>query len=76
MAINGINSFGSSYYSYQSTINHMRLSQALSNNSRASQAYAGYGSRYSRPRSTAMQSGINFARQYSTSMSELMSAAL
>ncbi len=75
MAINGINSFGSSYYSYQSTINHMRLSQALSNNSRASQAYAGYGSRYSRPRSTAMQSGINFARQYSTSMSELMSAA-
>lgn len=75
MAINGINSFGSSYYSYQSTINHMRLSQALSNNSRASQAYAGYGSRYSRPRGTAMQSGINFARQYSTSMSELMSAA-
>lgn len=75
MAINGINSFGTSYYSYQSTINNMRLAQALSKNPRTSQAYSGYGSKYSASRSAAMQSNINFAKQYSTSMSDLMGTA-
>ncbi|HCT91183.1 MAG TPA: hypothetical protein DF613_07375 [Lachnospiraceae bacterium] len=75
MAINGINSFGTSYYSYQSTINNMRLAQALSKNPRASQAYSGYGSKYSTTRSAAMQSDISFAKEYSTSMSDLMGAA-
>ncbi|MCI8593376.1 MAG: flagellar filament capping protein FliD [Lachnospiraceae bacterium] len=75
MAINGVNSFGTSYYTYQAAINNMRLSQALSRNPRASQAYSGYGSKYSSSRSTAMQSNISFAKQYSTSMTDLMGAA-
>lgn len=75
MAINGINSIGTSYYTYQSTINNLRLSQALSQNPRASQAYSGYGSKYSSSRSAAMKADISFARQYSTSMTDLMGAA-
>lgn len=75
MAISGINSIGTSFYTYQSTINNMRLSQALSQNPRASQAYSGYGSKYSSSRSAAMKSDVNFARQYSASMTDLMGAA-
>ena len=67
MAINGINSYGMGYYNYQSSINNIRLAQALSKNTRYMQSAASVNA--------PLKSSMTFMRQYNSSMSDLMSAA-
>ena len=71
MAINGINSYGMGYYNYQSSINNIRLAQALSKNTRYMQSAASINA----PVTGSLKSSMNFMRQYNSSMSDLMSAA-
>lgn len=72
MAINGIGSYGlNSLYSYQSSINSLRLSQALSRNTKLNQSYSSsYPSR-----KAAMNADISFVKDYSSKMTNLMNAA-
>ena len=65
MAINGIGSYGlNSLYSYQSSINSLRLSQALSRNTKLNQSYSSsYPSR-----KAAMNADISFVKDYSSKM--------
>lgn len=74
MAVNGINSYGMGYYNYQSSINNIRLTQALSNNPKFSSSAISPVSSVS-PVSSSLKSGMSFIREYSSSMSDLMSAA-
>lgn len=71
MAINGINSYGMGYYNYQSSINNIRLAQALSKNTRYMQSSASLNA----PVTGSLKSSMTFMRQYNSSMSDLMSAA-
>ena len=71
MAINGINSYGMGYYNYQSSINNIRLAQALSKNTRYMQSAASINA----PVTGSLKSSMNFMREYNSSMSDLMSAA-
>ncbi len=71
MAINGINSYGMGYYNYQASINNMRLTQALANNSRLTRSAFSSAS----SGNNSLKSSVNFIKDYSSSMSDLMSAA-
>ena len=72
--INGIGSLYSSYYNYQLTINQMRQQQALARNPETQRTIKpvsredDYGDEYRR-------SGLNFLRDYSSRMSDVMQAA-
>lgn len=70
MAINGINSYGMGYYNYQSSINNMRLRQALAKNPGFSQSVPPVS-----PVENSLKSGMEFVKKYSSGMSDLMSAA-
>lgn len=75
MAISGINN-GMGYYNYQASINNMRLAQALSRNTRFTQAISGVSSPSSvSSRRTSMDSSLGFVKSYNSSMSDLMNAA-
>lgn len=75
MAINRMNS-NMGYYNYQASINNFRLTQALSSNQRFTQAM-GSASRTSSNayRNTSLTSSMTFVKNYSNSMSDLMSSA-
>ena len=75
MAINGVNSY-MGYYNYQASVNNFRLTQALSNNQRFMQAVTP-ASRVSSNsyRNTSLTSSMTFVKNYSSSMSDLMSSA-
>lgn len=74
MAINGIGSYGMGYYNYQSSINDIRLAQALANNPKFQQsAVTPVASASSINRS--LTSSMNFVKEYTSSMSNLMNAA-
>ncbi len=70
MAINGIGSYGS-YYSYQASINNMRLAQALAKNPRYSQSAVSSNSALD----SSLKSSVNFVKEYNSSMSDLMKAS-
>lgn len=75
MAINGVNSY-MGYYNYQSSINNFRLSQALANNKRFTQAVSSsYGTSSNSYRNTSLTSSMAFVKNYSSSMSDLMGSA-
>ncbi|MDE6957703.1 MAG: hypothetical protein K2O96_06360 [Lachnospiraceae bacterium] len=72
MAINGINSYGRmGYYDYQSSINNVRLAQALSRNQRYSKSPVSQISPVKGP----LKDSMNFMKTYNSTMSNLMSAA-
>lgn len=74
MAINRLSSYGSygmGYYNYQSSVNNIRLAQALSKNPRFSQSPVSPVSAVG----SSLQSSMNFIKKYSSNMSELMSTA-
>lgn len=71
MTINGINSYGMSYFNYQSSINNIRLSQALSRNSRLSKASSSYGPTIA----NSLKSSMGFVKEYTSSMTNLLNAA-
>lgn len=71
MAINGINSYGMGYYNYQSSVNNIRLAQALSKNTRYMQSNASLNA----PVTGSLKSSMTFMKQYNSSMSDLMSTA-
>lgn len=71
MAINGINSYGMGYYNYQSSINNVRLAQALSKNQRYARSPVSQVSAVKGP----LKESMNFMKAYNSSMSNLMSAA-
>ncbi|MCI8835860.1 MAG: hypothetical protein HFH24_10890 [Ruminococcus sp.] len=74
MAINGINSYGMGLYSYQSTLNNFRLTQALAKNPKLNgYTSPAYSSSYSM--NSAMKSNVGFVKEYSSNMTDLMSAA-
>lgn len=73
MAINGINSYGMGYYNYQASINNIRLTQALSRNPRLNGSMSSSSS-ISSP-NFPLKSSMSFVKQYTSSMSDLMSAA-
>lgn len=77
MAINGISSYGlNSLYGYQSSINSLRLTQALSNNPKLNQSYSSSSSTSAfTSRKAAMKQDISFVKDYSSKMSDLMNAA-
>ena len=66
MAINGINSYGMGYYNYQASINNMRLTQALANNSRLTRSAFSSAS----SGNNSLKSSVNFIKDYSSSRSE------
>lgn len=75
MAINGLNSH-MGYYNYQASINNFRLTQALSNNQRFMQAITPVSRVSSNSyRNTSLTSSMAFVKNYSSSMSNLMSSA-
>ena len=71
MAINGINSYGMGYYDCQSSINNVRLAQALSKNQRYSRSPVSQISPVKGP----LKDSMNFMKTYNSTMSNLMSAA-
>lgn len=71
MGINGINSYGMGFYNYQSSINNIRLTQALSNNSKLSQ----YASSPVSSVKNSFESSMSFVKKYTSSMSSLLGAA-
>lgn len=71
MAINRINSYSMGYYDYQASINNIRLTQALSKNSKYIQSSSSVVS----PVTGSLKDSIHFMKQYNSSMSDLMSAA-
>lgn len=76
MAISGISSYGlNSLYSYQSSINSLRLTQALSNNPRLNQSYSSSSSSSIVSRKAAANANVSFVKDYSSTMSDLMNAA-
>ncbi len=76
MAISGIGSYGlNSLYSYQSSINSLRLTQALSNNPRLNQSYSSSSTSSVMSRKAAMNANVSFVKDYSSTMSDLMNAA-
>lgn len=75
MAINGMNSY-MGYYNYQASMNNFRLTQALSNNQRFMQAVTPTSRVSSNSyRNTSLTSSMAFVKNYSSSMSDLMSSA-
>lgn len=74
MAINGVNSY-MGYYNYQSSINNVRLTQALSKNQRFMEAISPVSRVSNSYRNTSLTSSMAFVKNYSNSMSDLMSSA-
>ncbi|MGC4020206.1 MAG: hypothetical protein QM793_13930 [Muricomes sp.] len=74
MAVNSINSSGMGYYKYQASINNFRLNQALSNNPKLSRSAVSPVPSVPSLNSS-LKSSMNFVKEYSSSMSDLMSAA-
>lgn len=74
MAINGVNS-RMGYYNYQSSINNFRLSQALSKNQRFMEAVSPASRVSNSYRNTSLTSSMAFIKNYSNSMSDMMSSA-
>lgn len=75
MAINGLNSY-MGYYNYQASINNFRLTQALANNKRFTEAITPVPRVSSNSyRNTSLTSSMAFVKNYSASMSDLMSSA-
>ena len=75
MAINGMNSY-MGYYNYQASINNFRLTQALANNKRFTEAVSSVSRVSSNSyRNTSLTSSMAFVKDYSSSMSDLMSSA-
>lgn len=71
MSINGINSYGMGYYNYQSSVNNVRLRQALAKNPRFSQSPVSPVL----PVENSLKSGLDFVKKYTSGMSDLMSTA-
>lgn len=71
MGINSINSYGMNFYNYQSSINNIRLSQAVSKNPKFSQLGVPAVSYGTNP----LKSSMNFVKEYTSSMSALLGAA-
>lgn len=74
MAINGVNS-RMGYYNYQSSINNFRLSQALSKNQRFMEAVSPVSRVSNSYRNSSLTSSMAFIKNYSNSMSDMMSSA-
>lgn len=75
MAINGVNSY-MGYYNYQASINNFRLTQALSNNQRFMNSISSASRTSSNAyKNTSLTSSMAFVKNYSSSMSDLMSSA-
>lgn len=74
MAINGVNS-RMGYYNYQSSINNFRLTQALSKNQRFMEAVSPASRVSNSYRNTSLTSSMAFIKNYSNSMSDMMSSA-
>lgn len=70
MAINGVGSYGG-YYSYQASINNIRLAQALAKNPRYSQSAVSSNSSLN----SSLKSSVNFVKDYNSSMTDLMKAS-
>lgn len=76
MAISGISSYGlNSLYGYQSTINSLRLSQALYKNPRLNQTSSSTSASSVITQKAAKNANVAFVKEYSTSMTDLMEAA-
>lgn len=77
MAISGISSYGlNSLYSYQSSINSLRLTQALSRNPKLNQYQSSTsGSASSVAQKAANNANLSFVNKYTSSMTDLLSAA-
>lgn len=75
MAINGIYSYGSSmnYYNYQAAVNNARLAQALSRNPQLQSAVR---PAVSANNSSSLKDSLNFVKEYTSSMSSFMQAAM
>lgn len=71
MAINGIHSYGMGYYDYQSSINNIRLTQALAKNPKFAQSAVSSVS----PIRGSLKDSIHFMKKYNSVMSDLMSTA-
>lgn len=71
MAINGIHSYGMGYYNYQSSINNIRLTQALARNPKFAQSAVSKVS----PVGGSLKDSVHFMKKYNSAMSELMSAS-
>lgn len=71
MAVNGIYSYGMNFFNYQSSFNNFRLTQALSTNAK----FQSSGLTPSVFNNGSMKSSLSFIKDYSSSMSNLMSAA-
>lgn len=71
MAINGISSHSMGYYNYQSSINDVRLAQALAKNPRYSKSSVSSVSPVKGP----LKDSMKFMKEYNSTMSNLMSAA-
>ena len=77
MAISGISSYGlNSLYGYQSSINSLRLTQALSRNPKLNQYQSSRSSSASSiTQKAARNADLSFIKEYSSKMTNLMNAA-
>ncbi len=76
MAINGIGSYGlNSLYSYQSTINSLRFSQAIYKNPKLNQSSSSTSASSVTSQKAANNANVAFVKEYSSSMTDLMNAA-
>lgn len=76
MAIGGIGSYGlNSLYSYQSTINSLRLTQALSRNPKMNQTSSSTSASSVVSKKAANNANVAFVNEYAGSMTDLMQAA-
>ena len=76
MAIGGIGSYGlNSLYGYQSTINSLRLTQALSRNPKLNQSSSSTSASSVVSKKAAKNANVAFVNEYASSMTDLMQAA-
>ena len=76
MAIGGIGSYGlNSLYGYQSTINSLRLTQALSRNPKLNQSSSSTSASSVVSQKAAKNANVAFVNEYASSMTDLMQAA-
>ena len=76
MAISGISSYGlNSLYGYQSTINSLRLTQALYKNPKLNPASSSSSVSSVTSQKAAKNANVAFVKEYSSSMTDLMNAA-
>ena len=76
MAIGGIGSYGlNSLYGYQSTINSLRLTQALSRNPKLNQSSSSTSASSVVSQKATKNANVAFVNEYASSMTDLMQAA-